>query len=217
MDLDPMELDEGDAEQRASFVVRLSFAQGQPRRTEIQHVQTGKKEIFPGLDVQRLASFMKVCIRLAAIPEPAIPPASPPPRVATPTPEPSRPVAEVTISDVRVSRLGRTDVITLTLSRDEAFAIQVHFHLQGSGALALAAQGSSFEIKAYANEMTVGTPRLLTTFSANLVKGAFDYTAQMQAPGLPSGLHRVVTLLTLDTPVKMVVYHEGPVVEITET
>ena len=51
------------AERRVTFIVRLTVDErGQPRRTEVEHAQSGKKETFPGLDVQRLAAFMKACI-----------------------------------------------------------------------------------------------------------------------------------------------------------
>ena len=52
-------------EQRISFIVRLTVdKRGQPRRTEIEHAKSGKKETFPGLDVQRLAAFMEARISL---------------------------------------------------------------------------------------------------------------------------------------------------------
>ena len=61
--LPPSTPEEEGIEQRISFVVRLTVDErGQPRRTEVEHAQSGKKETFPGLDVQRLAAFMKACI-----------------------------------------------------------------------------------------------------------------------------------------------------------
>jgi hypothetical protein len=59
----PTALGEGAAERRVTFILRLTVDErGQPRRTEIEHAKSGKKETFPGLDVQRLAAFMKACI-----------------------------------------------------------------------------------------------------------------------------------------------------------
>jgi len=59
----PTALEEGGAERRVTFILRLTVDErGQPRRTEIEHAQSSKKETFPGLDVQRLAAFMKACI-----------------------------------------------------------------------------------------------------------------------------------------------------------
>ena len=61
----PTALGEEGAERRVTFIVRLTVDQrGQPRRSEIEHAQSGKKETFPGLDVQRLAAFMEACISL---------------------------------------------------------------------------------------------------------------------------------------------------------
>ena len=51
------------AERRVTFIVRLTVDErGQPRRIEVEHAKSGKKETFPGLDVQRLEAFMKACI-----------------------------------------------------------------------------------------------------------------------------------------------------------
>ena len=50
-------------ERRVTFIIRLTVDErGQPRRAEIEHAQSGKKETFPGLDVQRLAAFMEAFI-----------------------------------------------------------------------------------------------------------------------------------------------------------
>jgi hypothetical protein len=56
-------LSEEGTERRITFIIRLTVDErGQPRRTEIEHAQSGQKETFPDLDVQRLAAFMKKCI-----------------------------------------------------------------------------------------------------------------------------------------------------------
>ena len=55
--------EEEGAERRVTFIVRLTVDErGQPRRTEIEHARSGKKETFAGLDVQRLTAFMEACI-----------------------------------------------------------------------------------------------------------------------------------------------------------
>jgi hypothetical protein len=62
IDLPPVLPEEG-AERRVTFIVRVTVNQrGQPRRTEIEHAQSGQKETFPDLDVQRLAAFIEKCI-----------------------------------------------------------------------------------------------------------------------------------------------------------
>jgi hypothetical protein len=63
MESPPTTLGEEGTERRITFVIRLTVDErGQPRRTEIEHAQSGQKETFPDLDVQRLAAFMKKCI-----------------------------------------------------------------------------------------------------------------------------------------------------------
>jgi len=77
----PTALREEGAERRVTFIVRLTVdEQGQPRRTEIEHAQSGKKETFPSLDAQRLAAFMKACISLPNHPGTDDPPSTSPAR-----------------------------------------------------------------------------------------------------------------------------------------
>ena len=65
VDLPPMAPEEEGAERRVTFIVRLTIDErGQPRRTEIEHAQSGTKETFPDLDVQHLTAFMERCISL---------------------------------------------------------------------------------------------------------------------------------------------------------
>jgi hypothetical protein len=208
---------EEEGEQRISFIVRLTVDErGQPRRTEVEHARSGKKETFPTLDVQRLVAFMRACIGPPAIPELAIAPAPSPVRVGPLTPGPPRPVTRLTVSDVRVFRMGAPGVAALLLSTDEAFLVQVRFQLQGQKAPSLTAQESSFEIRVYAREVTRGTSTLLTTHRANLVRDVLEYTPQMQAPRLSRGLHRLVTLVTLDAPLRMTGHRDGPIVHVLQ-
>jgi hypothetical protein len=208
----------GEAEQRISFVVRLTVdAQGQPRRTEVEHVQSGKKETFSALDVQRLAAFMNICISTPAIPESATDPAPPPVKAAAPKPGPPRLASSLDVSSIQVSRMGSPDMTTLTLTGGEAFMIQAHFQLRGPAAPACTAQGSTFEVKVYANNITSGKRSLLAAHKANLVKDVLDYTAYIEARGLPPGEYHLVTVVTIREPIGMLGYHEGPIVEVAGT
>lgn len=200
------------AEQRVSFVVRVTVDErGKPLRTEVEHPQSGKKETYPALDVQRLAAFIKACISPPSIAEPIISPAPPPAEAVRPeSPKP----AFLTISDVQVFRMGVPGVMTLMLSPNETFVVQARFQLQGPEAPSLTAQESSFEMKVYANEVTGSTSRLLTTHRANTVKGVIAYTAQTQVPGLSPGLYRLFTLVTFRAPINLAGYHEGPIVHV---
>ncbi|MBI1880746.1 MAG: hypothetical protein HYR94_21425 [Chloroflexi bacterium] len=206
---------EGGAEQRVSFVVRLTVDErGQPRRTEVEHAQSGKKETFPALDAQRLATFMQACLSPSAIPEPSTPPVPPPAKLEAPIPETPRSVASLTLSDVRVFRMGDPASMALTLNPTEAFVVQTRFELQGLQAPALTAQASSYEMHVYAHEVTSGTSKLLTSYRGNLVGDVLEYTTQMQSPGLSPGLYRLVTLVTLQEPAKMIGHYEGPIIQV---
>jgi len=215
LELSRTALEEAGAEQPVSFAVRLTVdARGQILRTQVEHAQSRKKETFPTLDVQRLAAFMKACISLPPAQEPAIHPEPSPARAGIPTPKSPRPASDLTVSDVRVFRIGAPGVSALTLNPAEACVVQARFQLQGPEAAALTTHDSAFEIKVYATALTGGTPGLLTTYNANLVKDVLDYTAQMPAPGLSPGLYRLITRVTLPAPTKMVGYHEGPIIEV---
>jgi len=182
---------------------------------------------------QPRAKFEKVLAEakkpMAAEAKLAIPQELPPTIVGAPTQEPSRPAYRLTVSDVRVFRMGAPGVMTLTLSPDEPFLVQARFKLQGPEAPSLTAQKSSYEMKVYAKEVTSGTSRLLDTHSANLVKNLLEYTPIIQALGLPIGLYCLTTLVTLHTKetlrrgfsyvgtrdvAKMAGYNEGPIVQV---
>lgn len=213
--LPPTTPGEEEGEQRISFIVRLTVDErGQPRRTEVEHAQSGKKETFPALDVQRLAAFMEMCISPTVIPEPTTPPVPSPVTKETPTPGPLTPAAGLTVSDVQAFHMGAFGRAALVLNADEAFVVQARFRLEGPEALSLTAQESSFELKVSAYEVTCGASTLLTTSTEKLVEDVLDYTPQKLVPGLPSGLYRLVTLVTLQAPTKMVGHYDGPIVQV---
>ena len=206
---------EDEGEQRISFIVRLTVDErGQPRRTEVEHAQSGKKESFPALDPQRLATFMEMCISPPLISEPTSPSVPSPVTEETRTPGPLGPASSLTVSDVRTFRKGAPGVTTLTLSPDEPFVIQAHLHLEGPEAPSLTAQAATLEMRVYAHEVTRGTSTLLITYSENLVENILEYTPQVLVPGLPPGLYRLVTLVTLQAPTKVVGHHDGPIVQV---
>ena len=209
-------LGEERAEQRVSFIVRLTVdARGEPQRTQVEHAQSGKKDTFASLDGERLAAFMRACISTLAIAEPAISQAPPSVQVGIPTLEPPKQISSLTVSDVRVFRLGTAGAMALSLSPEEDFEVQAGFQLQGPEARSLAAQQSAYEMKVYANKVTNSESKLLTTYRGSLVKDVLEYTAQMQVPGLSSGLYRLFTLVILQSPVKMSGHHEGPIFRVS--
>lgn len=209
--------DEEEGEQRVSFVVRLTVDErGQPRRTEVEHVQSGKKERHPTLDVRRLATFMEeMSVRPPVFLE----------RTATPLPAQVigeaplsvllRPARGLTVSDLRVSHKETPHVSALTLNPDEAFVVQVRFRLQGAEARSLTAQGSSFDMRVYAREVTSGRSTLLITHSDNLNENVLEYTPQTLASGLPPGLYSLLAVICIQAPTsKMVGHHDGPIVQV---
>jgi hypothetical protein len=200
---------EGGAEQRVSFVVRLTVDEmGQPRRTEIKHAQSGKKETFPALDAQRLATFMKACLNPAVTPEPStlsVPPSS---SLEVPVLSLSRPISDLSVSDIEAFHKETPGVAALVFDLNETFVVQARFQFQGSAAFSLTAQKSSYEVHVYAHEMISGISRLLAIYRANLAKEVLEYSASMQVPGLSPGLYRLVTLVTLREPAKMIGHYE---------
>jgi len=104
--------------------------------------------------------------------------------------------------------------MALTLNSEEGFTIQIHFRLQGPDAPSLAAQAFSFKVKVYIKEVTSGMSSLLVSYTSNLAKDVVAYTVQMQPQSLPGGLYRLTTLVTLDAPIKLAGFFEGPIVEV---
>lgn len=207
-------LETAGAEQRVSFVVRLTIdEQGQPRRTEIEHAQSGKKEVFPAFDVEHLVNFIQACISPIS-PKPAIPATPPRAKARVPSSRISTSTVSLIVVDVQVFPVGIPTRMTLTLNSDEAFTIQTRFRLQGPDAPALAAQAIPFKVKVYSKEITSGTSSLLASLTANLAKDVAAYTAQTQPLSLPVGLYRLTTLVTLDAPIKLAGFLEGPIVDV---
>lgn len=203
----------GATEQRVSFVVRLTVdQQSQPRRTEIEHVHSGQKEAFPGLDVQRLAAFMQACLGSPLVPELAPSPTSVSKTISS---ELSRVATKLVVSKVQISSTEdfATGIVSM-IHPAEAFMIQTRFRLQGQEAPLLTAQASAYQIQVYANEMNGGKSTFLTSYNGTLVKDVLEYTVQTQAPGLPSGLYRLITLIDLQEPVKMTGHYQGPLVQV---
>jgi hypothetical protein len=201
------------AERRVSFIVRLTVDEkGQPRRTEVQHAQSGNKEAFLALDVQRLAAFMEECARLPVAPEATVPPTRPSAKVEAPKPKDLTPESSLTVSDVRVFREGVPGVAALDFRAGEDLMVQAGFQIQGPEAPAFSAHEESFEVNVFAYEVTSGTSSLLSTHRDNLVENVLEYRTEMLIPELSPGIYRLTTLVRL---LKMLDQHEGPIVHIT--
>lgn len=202
------------AEEQVSFIVRLTVdEQSRTQLTHVEHRESGRRDNFPGLNIQRLAAFMKECISAPVTPEPTPPPAPPPVGVEAPTPEPLEPAISLTVSDVQVSRVGVPGVTALVLNPDEAFVVQARFRLSPE-ALPLTAQESAFQVQVLARELTSGTPTLLAIPKESLVRNVLEYPVEVEVPGLSPGLYRLLTLVTLHAPINMLDHYEGPIVRV---
>ena len=201
---------------RVSFIVRLMVDEhNQPRRTEIEQVESSRKQKFLGLNGERLVAFMKACISPVIIPEDAIPAAPPSEKPESPTPEHLKPKSSLVISDIQVFRLGDPEFLTLILTPEEPFIVQARFQLQGPDSDSLTTQEPAYEMKVYANEVTRGKYKLLTTSNAKLIESVLEYTASAQMPGLPPGLYRLFTLVIVSAPIKMAGFYGKTIINVT--
>jgi hypothetical protein len=208
-------VEEKGAERRVSFVVRLTVDErGQPKRTEVEHSQSGKKETFPSLDIERMADFMKECITPLAVLIPGSPADLIPAKAEAETAESKKPGTTLTVSSVQVFRPEVTGVPASFLDQGEACVVQIHFQLEGLEASSITADETPFEVQIYSWEVARGGSSLLKSYRANLVKDLLEYSAQIQIPRLPTGLHRLFTQVALDEPFKMISYFEGPVIKV---
>jgi hypothetical protein len=194
---------------RVSFVIRLKVDErGQFQWTEIEEVNSSKKKKFPTLNGEELVAFMKALISPAMMPEPAITRAPTPEKAVAPTPGPLSQKSSLIISDVQVFRPGDLNSITLLLTPGEPFVVQVRFQLQGPDARLLTTQAQSYEMKVYANEVTTDRRALLTTCDAGLIQDVIEYTASAEVSGLPPGIYRLFTEVTLAPSIKVADYYD---------
>jgi len=200
---------------RVSFVVRLTVGEhGQLQRTEIEHVSSSRKQNFLSLDGERLVAFMKACISPTIIPEHAIPAAPSPEKVGAPTPGFLGPKSSLIVSDVQVFRPRAPDFMTLILTPEEPFVVQARFQLKNFEAPFLAVQEFSYEMKVYANAVTSGKSKLLTTYQARLIQDVLEYVAPAEVPGLSPDLYRLFTVITLRAPIKMAGFYGKTIIHV---
>jgi hypothetical protein len=200
---------------RVSFVVRLTVGEhGQLQRTEIEHVSSSRKQNFLSLDGERLVAFMKACISPTITPEHAISATLPPEKVGAPTPGSLGPKSSLIVSDVQVFRPRAPDFMTLILTPEEPFVVQARFQLKNFEAPFLAVQEFSYEMKVYANAVTSGKSKLLTTYQARLIQDVLEYVAPAEVPGLSLGLYRLFTVIILGAPIKMAGFYGKTIIHV---
>jgi len=204
---------------RVSFVVRLTVNEhGQPGRTEIEHVPSGRKrgrkQNFANLEGVRLVAFMKACISPELIPQDIIPTVNTPEELMTSISGPAEPKFSLIVSDVQVFRRGNPDFMTLFLTPEEPFRLQTHFQIQVPNAQTLTLQESSFETKIYVSEISSGNSQLLKTYSVKVIQDVFTYTVPIDLGGLPPGLYRVFTVVTLHGPIKLLGFYGKTIIQV---
>lgn len=201
---------------RISFVVRLMVDKhGHPRRTEVEEVESSRKQNFLGLDGERLVSFMKASF---SDPISLENPTDSAPHPESPTIPPIRSEKQnssLIVSDVQVLHSEDPDVSTLTLTHEQPFIVQARFLLRGPDAQFLTTQQSSFEMKVYSNDVTNGKSKLLTTYSTMLIRDVLGYTTPVEVKGLSPGLYRLFTLIIFRRPIKLAGFYGKTIIQVT--
>jgi len=185
-------------------------------RKEPAAVQGKKTEPTPA-DIEAEATAAETATATEGESEMAMPAGATPRAVEADVgaPEGAGPPLDFTVSDVWVRQEGRPAVRIAALGPDEAFTLRVQFRLQGPRARALTMHKSPFDARVYAEDLTTGARTLLAIDSASLVEGKLDYAIEMPAPGLSSGRHRLLTLVTIHAPINMIDHRYGPVLNVT--
>jgi hypothetical protein len=199
---------------RVSFVVRLEVDEhGQLGPIKIFEAQQDnpKEKRLNNLDGEGLVAFIKECINPATGAEHLSVGTPLAQNVITSPPEPFNFTSGIMISDVRVFRAGVSDATASILNCEEVFVVEARFRLRGS---AVPSPGAEGMMKVYVSEVTSGKSQLLTTCKAILTYDELEYAVLAEAPGLPPGIYRLFTHITLNTPIRVVGYHDGPVIRV---
>jgi len=200
---------------RVSFIVRLTVDEyGQPGRTEIEHVPSGKKQNLSNLEAAHLVTFIKSCLHAERVSEDTIPRVDTPEALTVSLLEPAEPKPSLVVSDVQVFRRGNPDFITILLAREEPFAVQIHFQIHGQNVQLPALQESTFETKIFASEVSSGKSQLLKTHSARLNQHVFKYTVPIDMDGLPFGLYRLSAVVTLQRPINLMGFYGKTMIQV---
>ena len=201
--------------ERVSFIVRLTVdSYGQPRRTEVEHVLTGKKQNFRDLNGENLIAFMKGCISPTTALVHTVSAASPSDKVAAKPLKSLGPKSRLLVRDVQVLRPEELGLMTLTLMSEETFIVQIRFQIKGLETHSLIFHGAFYEIRIFANELTSGKSRLLTIYQADLFQDILEYTALAQVAGLSPGLYRLFTVVALGPPIMIGGFHGKIVIQV---
>lgn len=200
-------------EQRVSFVLRLTVdEQGHTKRTEIEHAQSGKKDVFPTLNVDRLLGFINSCIIPLELAELVTPQVSK--ETIKEANEPKKQATQIAIEGLQTECINDYDRDAAVFEADKAFLIRTSFKLQGVEPHPSIYKSEAYEIMVYACGIDQKLYTQLARYTSNLVEGVFDYTAQMKVPGLSSGLYRLSTLVKIKEPINAVGFYDGTILQI---
>jgi hypothetical protein len=206
------------AEERISFVVRLTVDEmGRPRRTAIEHAESRKKDTSPGLDLERLGSFMKNFIKTTS--EKGLRESA---KAHPEGPEPKGPEKKIgralwiSISEVQAYPLGAQDFVPLAFDPEQELVVEACFELKGQEATALTAKEPPYEMTVYVQDVSRGSTSAVTSSRDNLVQGELAYTPQIEVSDLMPGLYRLMTFISVLSPEPMRAHYEGPVIQVGE-
>jgi hypothetical protein len=200
---------------RVSFVVRITVDKnGQPGRTEVEGVENNKKQNFLNLDGEQLVTFMKACI----FPESNLKTRS------SIAPFQEKEVSSIqaphtlnfslSITDVRAFRPANSDYSPLIYNSEEAFIVQTRFQLKGIDALLITSQESPYVVKVFFNEVTSSKSWLWTTHRTHLTRDLLEYSVLVDVSGLPTGLYRLFTVVTLGESFKMAQFYSNIIIQV---
>ena len=193
-------------EHRLTFIVRLMLDErGEPRRTEIEDMKKIRKESFHALNGEQLAAFMRSFLHPVAVAATDFP-------REIPVPESAGEMYTVNISEPQVLDRESGNAISLSVKAREAFVTQARFQLRPAKDSTGEVHDSDYEISVFANEIGGSHSQLMASSYGRLQENVLDYMARMEAPGLPPGVYRLVTLVTLHTPTSMTGHYEGPII-----
>jgi len=177
------------------FALRVILdEQGRPERTEL--ILGKRKKSVSDLNLQRLVPFIEECISPPVVPVP------------TDAPEPLH------ISEVRASRIGERSNAILRLEPGEAFEVSVRFRMRDEDLISLTSQRAAYQLQIYAIEVTSGVSRPLGTYPGHLSPDRTYYDPLIKVPGLPPGIHRLLTVVTARLPGERLDRFDGPLIRV---
>ena len=208
------EITEG--EQRISFVLRLTVDEkGHTKRTEIEHAQSGKKDVFPSLNIDRLVGFINACIVTIEVEEDVTSRVTKESGKESPTYK--MPATGITIGGLQTESINNDNKNAVVFEPDKAFWLRTSFKLHGVEQVPTITKNVTYEITVYACGIDQKLNTQVARYSSNLVEGVLDYTVRMEVPGLSAGIYRLSTLVKILEPINAVSFYEGTIFEVARS